>query len=102
MSALTSMPAHVVLPLAAYGLDELRKAAERADQRWIHADCSRAASRDDVLDAIARAAGFPDWFGRNLDALFDCIADLEPASPRLPPCRRSRATSRRVAVLPRA
>ncbi len=78
MSALTSMPAHVVLPLAAYGLDELRKAAERADQRWIHADCSRAASRDDVLDAIARAAGFPDWFGRNLDALFDCIADLEP------------------------
>ena len=78
MSALTSMPAHVVLPLAAYGLEELRKAAERADQRWIHADCSHASTRDEVLDAIAKAAGFPDWFGRNLDALFDCLTDLEP------------------------
>jgi RNAse (barnase) inhibitor barstar len=78
MSALTSMPAHVVLPLAAYDREELRKAAERADQRWIHADCSHAATRGEVLDAIARAAGFPDWFGRNLDALFDCVTDLEP------------------------
>jgi len=42
MSSLTSMPAHVVLPLAAYDLGTLRKAAERADQRWIHADCSQA------------------------------------------------------------
>jgi len=85
MSALTSMPAHVVLPLSAYGLDDLRKAAERSDQRWIHADCSRAANRGEVLDAIAAAAGFPDWFGRNLDALFDCITDLLPdASAALP------------------
>ncbi len=78
MSSLTSMPAHVVLPLAAYDLAGLRKAAERADQRWIHADCSQAVDRAQVLEAIAGAAGFPAWFGANLDALFDCVTDLVP------------------------
>lgn len=78
MSALTSMPAHVVLPLASYGLAELRRAAERADQRWIHADCSGADDRAGVMAAIAGAADFPDWFGGNLDALRDSVSDLQP------------------------
>ena len=76
MSSLTSMPAHVVLPLAAYDLGTLRKAAERADQRWIHADCSQAVDRKAVLDEIARAADFPAWFGGNLDALNDCLGEI--------------------------
>ncbi|HVW40523.1 MAG TPA: barstar family protein [Amycolatopsis sp.] len=29
-----------------------------------------------TLDAIAEALSFPDWFGRNLDALYDCLTDL--------------------------
>lgn len=29
-----------------------------------------------TLDAIAAALSFPDWFGRNLDALYDCLTDL--------------------------
>lgn len=29
-----------------------------------------------VMDAIAAAMSFPDWFGRNLDALYDCLTDL--------------------------
>ncbi|QFU92831.1 Barstar (barnase inhibitor) [Amycolatopsis sp. YIM 10] len=28
------------------------------------------------MDAIAAALDFPDWFGRNLDALYDCLTDL--------------------------
>ncbi|SFP99273.1 Barstar (barnase inhibitor) [Amycolatopsis arida] len=29
-----------------------------------------------TLDAIAAAFSFPDWFGRNLDALYDMLTDL--------------------------
>lgn len=29
-----------------------------------------------ALDAIAEALSFPGWFGRNLDALYDCLTDL--------------------------
>jgi hypothetical protein len=32
--------------------------------------------RQPVLDAFAQALAFPDWFGRNWDALEDCLTDL--------------------------
>ena len=32
--------------------------------------------RDALLDALAEALEFPDWFGRNWDALADCLGDL--------------------------
>lgn len=28
------------------------------------------------MDSIAAALEFPDYFGRNLDALYDCLTDL--------------------------
>ncbi len=29
-----------------------------------------------VFEAFSKALGFPDWFGRNWDALEDCLCDL--------------------------
>jgi Barstar (barnase inhibitor) len=34
------------------------------------------ASRAEALDAIGAALNFPAWYGRNLDALYDCLVDL--------------------------
>jgi len=34
-------------------------------------------TRDDLYDAFAEAFAFPSYFGRNLDALYDCLRDLE-------------------------
>ncbi len=33
-------------------------------------------SRDELHDALARQLSLPDWYGRNLDALYDCLTDL--------------------------
>lgn len=78
MSALSNIPAQAVLPLSAYDLPELRRAAARADQAFLHADLRQCADKACVLDAIAEAFDLPEYFGRNLDALFDCITDLKP------------------------
>ena len=39
------------------------------------ADCDRARSRSAVLRAVAKAVDFPEYFGGNLDALYDCLCD---------------------------
>lgn len=33
-------------------------------------------SKARALEAIGAALSFPDWYGRNLDALYDCLVDL--------------------------
>jgi RNAse (barnase) inhibitor barstar len=33
-------------------------------------------SKAEALDAIGVALDFPVWYGRNLDALYDCLVDL--------------------------
>src|SRR3546814_628083 len=38
-------------------------------------DCDRARSRSAVLRAVVKAVDFPEFFGGNLDALFDCLCD---------------------------
>ncbi len=79
MSAFSNIPPHAVLPLGAYDFDELKKSARRADQRLLHADLAGARDKGAVLDALAKAFELPKHFGRNLDALYDCVTDLKPA-----------------------
>ncbi|MEZ5740752.1 MAG: barstar family protein [Burkholderiaceae bacterium] len=77
MSALSNIPPQAVLPLSAYDREDLRRAASRFDQVYLYADCSRSTDKESVLAAIADGFGLPDYFGHNLDALFDCITDLK-------------------------
>lgn len=39
-------------------------------------DLAGAAGKDAMLQRIAAALAFPDWFGGNWDALEDCLIDL--------------------------
>lgn len=39
-------------------------------------DLVRIDARQNALEAIAEALQFPEWFGRNWDALEDCLGDL--------------------------
>ena len=36
-------------------------------------DCSLLKTRDDFHDHLAQALAFPDWYGKNLDALHDLL-----------------------------
>lgn len=55
--------------------------ASRADvivdaTRGTELDLVRIDARQRVFEAMAQALHFPEWFGRNWDALEDCLGDL--------------------------
>ena len=52
------------------------EAAQGASQHFLYANLTAAQSKQDVLEAIAQAFMFPAHFGKNLDALYDCMTDL--------------------------
>lgn len=56
-----------------------REVADRARERGATAhvlDGSELVTKRHALDGIAAALAFPEWAGRNLDALHDCLTDL--------------------------
>lgn len=40
-------------------------------------DCSKIEDRKQLHEALARELEFPEWYGHNLDALHDCLTELE-------------------------
>jgi RNAse (barnase) inhibitor barstar len=80
-----SPPLLQLLPLAAeagaYSLpsqhvEVLLAAAQELEFIVRRIDLGTAREKDAMLQAIARALEFPDWFGHNWDGLSDCLADL--------------------------
>jgi RNAse (barnase) inhibitor barstar len=65
------------------GLDraELRAWAERGGRRLIEVDLAGCVDKPAVLRAIAQAFSLPSWFGMNLDALYDSLAELLEQAP---------------------
>lgn len=74
-----TLPVHVVRPLAPLDREALRGWAVSAGQHYVEVDLQDMRDRKAVLRAIGRALAFPAWYGANLDALYDCLTDLEPA-----------------------
>jgi RNAse (barnase) inhibitor barstar len=40
------------------------------------ADLRRVRDKEELLDTLAKALAFPEWFGHNYDALYDCLCDM--------------------------
>ena len=66
---------NIVQSIRAYRVEDLMQAANYADQHFLYANLIAAQSKQDVLDSIAQSFLFPAHFGKNLDALFDCMTD---------------------------
>ena len=73
---LQTVRSNIVQAIRAYRVDDLMKAAEGAGQHFLYANLSQAQSKQEVLEQIATAFTFPVHFGKNLDALYDCMTDL--------------------------
>lgn len=39
-------------------------------------DGARLCDREEAMDTLGAALALPEWWGRNLDALYDCLTDL--------------------------
>jgi RNAse (barnase) inhibitor barstar len=67
---------NIVQSIRAYRPDDLMQAAQEAQQHFLYVNLSDAQSKQEVLERIAEAFLFPSHFGKNLDALHDCLTDL--------------------------
>lgn len=73
---LQSIRPNVVQAIRAYRVEDLQQAAADTGQHFLYAHLADANSKQDVLERIAAAFLFPEHFGKNLDALYDCMTDL--------------------------
>jgi RNAse (barnase) inhibitor barstar len=72
---LQSIRPNIVQAIRAYRPDDLQAAAQEVGHHFLYTNLSEAKDKQEVLDIIARDFLFPDHFGKNLDALYDCITD---------------------------
>lgn len=62
--------------------DEVLEAAAEAGLELARIELRGATDKDALLERVARALAFPDWFGANWDALEDCLTDLSWRGPQ--------------------
>jgi RNAse (barnase) inhibitor barstar len=67
---------NIVQSIRAYRAQDLMQAAAQVGQHFLYVNLSAVQSKQEVLEAIAVAFQFPVQYGKNLDALYDCMTDL--------------------------
>jgi hypothetical protein len=67
---------NIVQSIRAFRVPDLAQAAEALGQHFLYANCAHCASKAEVLETIATEFLFPKHFGKNFDALADCLTDL--------------------------
>ena len=80
---LRTIRTNIVQSIRAFSVNELQLAAQQLNQHFLYANLANAQSKQDVLDLIAAQFTLPSHFGKNFDALYDCITDpLHKSGPQ--------------------
>jgi RNAse (barnase) inhibitor barstar len=80
---LRTVRSNIVQSIRAYHAHDLQKAAVHLGQHFLYACLSSAQTKQDVLDMLAEQFTLPSHFGRNFDALYDCLTDpLHKSGPQ--------------------
>ncbi|HZF79158.1 MAG TPA: barstar family protein [Rubrivivax sp.] len=72
---LKGVRSNIVQSIRAFRVQELQDAASALGQHFLYANLASAQSKQDVLDLIAQQFTLPAHFGKNFDALYDCMTD---------------------------
>lgn len=75
--------ANIVQSIRAFRPHDLLAAAQSLGQHFLYANLAHAQTKQDVLELIATQFTFPPHFGKNFDALYDCMTDpLHKSGPQ--------------------
>ncbi|HQR26900.1 MAG TPA: barstar family protein [Nocardioides sp.] len=66
----------------AFDAVDVRHTVEHAGWRFAHVDGWHGETKKEFLAAVGEALGFPEWYGRNLDALADCLREVRAEESR--------------------
>ncbi|HAT32250.1 MAG TPA: barnase inhibitor [Janthinobacterium sp.] len=75
MSLLITVPPNLVQSIRAFRVTELQDEAVHLGQHFLYAHCLAGVTKQQVLAIIAEAFLFPKNFGKNFDALRECLTD---------------------------
>jgi len=56
-------------------VDVLKNELKKEKTTVLHADVTKVMGKEGLLDLISKVMNFPDYFGKNWDALNDCLTD---------------------------
>jgi RNAse (barnase) inhibitor barstar len=76
MSLFATVRPNIVQSIRAFRVQDLADEANHLGQHFLYAHCANAQSKQEVLETIATSFLFPKHFGKNYDALYDCLTDL--------------------------
>ncbi|GLC92058.1 hypothetical protein Tamer19_14660 [Cupriavidus sp. TA19] len=76
MNLFKTVRPNIVQSIRAFRVPELAQAAADLGQHFLYANCAHCASKAEILETIATSFIFPKHFGKNFDALADCLTDL--------------------------
>ena len=80
---LKGVRSNIVQSIRAYRVSDLQDAAQNLGHHFLYANLAEAQSKQDVLDLIGAQFTLPSHFGKNFDALYDCMTDpLHKSGPQ--------------------
>jgi len=80
---LKGVRSNIVQSIRAFRVQGLQDTARALGQHFLYANLAQAQSKQDVLDLLAQQFMLPAHFGKNFDALYDCMTDpLHKSGPQ--------------------
>ena len=80
---LRGVRSNIVQSIRAHRVSDLQEAAQKLGHHFLYANLAEAQSKQDVLDMIGAQFTLPSHFGKNFDALYDCMTDpLHKSGPQ--------------------